>query len=121
MTRIASLIWLTVGTFGAGIHRLADRRLLCTAVTTKGSRQGGVRSHPIVYFHHPMSTGHDVNEGILQLFHWCIFDDLLFDLHMVLNCLPYTYLSDSYARQGQAGSWRKFDTVIHGDSSPFAS
>jgi hypothetical protein len=41
--------------------------------------------------------------------------------YTVANHLPDAHLLYAHAGHGQAGSWRKSDIIVHGDSLPLAS
>ena len=107
--------------FCAGIQSVTDRRLFGAARATEGHRQRLVGSHPGICLMQTMTAGHDVDERVLQFFRGCVGYHFLFYSDMLANHGPDTHLLNTDAGHGQAGTWRKSDMIVHGDSFPLAS
>ncbi len=122
--RLLKLLYILIG---AGIQGLLDDRLFSTAAAPKRLLQRAIAAQSRIDFDHPVRSGQDGNQAIVQLVGRCVFDALLRNHHLLTHGREQLALPQQRAERGQAGARRSVSgdrsghgRLVHGDSPPVA-
>ncbi len=69
------------------IQRCLNHRLLGATRSTEGPLQALVTAHELIDLDRALSTAQKIDEPVVQLLCWTIFDGFLLDLHMLFDGL----------------------------------
>jgi hypothetical protein len=103
----------------AGRQAPADRRLFCTAISTKRFLDTSVWFDPGIHFNNPFASTQDVDPGIFQFIGRKMACSLLPDVNMLDNHILDPFPFDFCPHQCQWGLSRKMVIILHGGISCF--